>query len=59
MRLLTVREIAEKLQVSEAQIYRMIKRGSIPFVEIGGVYRFDPEAITKWIADGGSNGKDE
>jgi len=59
MRLLTVREIAEKLQVSEAQIYRMIKKGTIPFVEIGGVYRFEPEAINAWITNGGTGGKDE
>ena len=59
MRLLTVKEIAEKLQVSEAQIYRMVKKGTIPFVEIGGVYRFEPDTINAWIANGGTGGKDE
>jgi len=58
MRLITLKEVAHKLNVSEAAVYRLIKRNKIPYVEVGGVFRFDPDAIDKWIASGGTNAKD-
>jgi len=64
-RLLTLREIAEKLNVNEMTVRRLITKAKdgcvnpIPFAEIGGVYRFDGDAISLWVANGGSNAKDE
>lgn len=48
---LTVREMSEKLAVSEKTIYRMINANEIPFViKISGQWRFNSEKIEKWIA---------
>jgi len=64
-RLLTLREIAEKLNVNEMTVRRLITKAKekcvnpIPFAEVGGVYRFDSDAINIWIANGGSNAKDD
>ena len=48
---LTVREMSEKLAVSEKTIYRMINANEIPFaIKISGQWRFNSEKIEKWIA---------
>ena len=57
MKLATTKEIAEYLQLSEAAIYRLIKKGSIPVIYIGGTYRFSYEAINNWLANGGTDGR--
>ena len=54
---LTVREMSEKLAVSEKTIYRMINANEIPFViKISGQWRFNSEKIEKWIAHGKQTG---
>ncbi|MBN1958995.1 MAG: helix-turn-helix domain-containing protein [Desulfuromonadales bacterium] len=48
---LSVRELAERLAVSEKTVYRMINAGTIPFaIKISGQWRFNSEKIEKWIA---------
>jgi len=51
-RLLTLKELAELLSVHECTIYRQLKAGHIPFVRVGGEYRFNPtQVIAKLTAD--------
>lgn len=50
-RLLTAREVSLVLRVSQTTLYRMIQRGEIPAVRIGGgrVYRFRYEDVERFI----------
>jgi len=51
-RLLTLKELAELLSVHECTIYRQVKAGRVPFVRVGGEYRFNPaEVIARLTAD--------
>jgi excisionase family DNA binding protein len=51
-RLLTLKELAELLSVHECTIYRQLKAGHIPFVRVGGEYRFNPtQVIARLTAD--------
>ena len=49
--LLTVKELAQFLKVSEMDIYLMVQKRRIPFKRFGKLYRFDKEEILKWIED--------
>lgn len=46
--LITAKQLAEKLQMSEKTIYRLRESG-MPFKKIGKSFRFDPEEVTAWI----------
>ncbi|MBI4616367.1 MAG: PTS sugar transporter subunit IIA [Planctomycetes bacterium] len=45
---LTVREVAEVLNVSEKTIYRWIKQGSLPAYRVNEQYRFNRAEILEW-----------
>jgi len=49
--LLTVKELAEWLKVSEMDVYKMVTKRRIPFKRFGKLYRFDKEEILHWIED--------
>lgn len=49
MRLLTVGDLAQLLQVSPGHVYRLIHQRRVPFCKVGGAVRFRPEAIELWI----------
>ena len=49
-RLLTADELAERWQVSKAQVYRLARDSRIPAVAIGRYYRFRVAAIEAWEA---------
>jgi len=49
MPLMTVEELGEHLRVTKRTIYRMLKRGAIPALKVGHKWRFDKEAIDKWL----------
>jgi len=48
---MTIAEVAEYLQVHRSTIYRLVHKGQIPAFKIGSDYRFDRDAIEKWMAD--------
>jgi excisionase family DNA binding protein len=50
-RIMTVAEVAEYLKVHRATIYRMAGKGKIPAFKIGDDWRFDKDAIEKWMND--------
>ncbi|MCD6386422.1 helix-turn-helix domain-containing protein [Candidatus Sumerlaeota bacterium] len=47
--LLTVKNLAEYLQVSERTVYRLIKRREIPHIKIGNQWRFKKQMIDEWL----------
>jgi len=49
MTLLTVKDIAMRLQVKDKTIYAWATQGKIPSVRINGVLRFDPRDIEPWL----------
>jgi len=48
---LTVKDVAELLNVSDKTIYRMIQNETIPCFRVGGQWRFDRREIASWIQD--------
>ncbi|MBI5140749.1 MAG: PTS sugar transporter subunit IIA [Nitrospirae bacterium] len=48
---LSVKDVAELLNVSEKTIYRMIRNETIPCFRVGGQWRFDRREINSWIED--------
>lgn len=51
--LLTLREAAKKLRVAEVTLYRLARQGKLPAVKVGGGWRFKPEVLDAWLAQGG------
>lgn len=48
-KLLTVNELAEILQVSPYTLRLLCRAGDIPFIKVGGQYRFMPSAIMHYL----------
>jgi excisionase family DNA binding protein len=53
--ILTIREVAEFLRVTEKTIYRMASEKRIPAFKVGGSWRFDKADIEKWIQENKKN----
>jgi len=47
--MLTVREVAERLRVSPATVYRWVRRGKLEALRIGGTTRIEEEALSEFI----------
>jgi len=48
--LLTVKELADLLQCSTDQVYRLTGKNRIPYLRVaGGSIRFDPVEIQNWL----------
>ena len=50
-RVMNVDEVARYLRVVPDTIYRKARRGEIPAVKMGKVWRFPKETIDKWLND--------
>lgn len=50
MRLITVEELAEYLNLNPHTIYLWVEQGKIPFIKIGRMVRFDLIEIEEWLA---------
>jgi excisionase family DNA binding protein len=48
-RALTVADVAELVNVSERQVYKLVAEHRIPCFKIGGSIRFDPLAVALWL----------
>ena len=48
-RLLTAKETAQRLQMSEEWVYRAAALGILPSLKIGRSLRFVPEKIAEWL----------
>jgi len=49
--IMTVPEGAEYLRIHQSTVYRLIRRNQLPCFKIGSDYRFDRDAIEKWVAN--------
>jgi excisionase family DNA binding protein len=50
--LLRVRDAAEKANVSERTIRRLIRKGELPALRVGGQVRLDPDELERWLYGG-------
>lgn len=46
---LTTKQLAGYLQISERSVYRLLERGQIPAVKIGGQWRFRKSVVDEWL----------
>ena len=49
--MLTIKELATKLNVKESWIRHMLFKKQIPFIKFSRLVRFDPIVIDQWISD--------
>ncbi|MGE5101688.1 MAG: PTS sugar transporter subunit IIA [Deltaproteobacteria bacterium] len=47
--LLSPKQLAAYLQLSQRTIYRLLERGGIPAVRVGGQWRFRKSAVDEWL----------
>lgn len=47
--LLNPKQLAEYLQLSQRTVYRLLERGDIPAVKVGGQWRFRKAAVDEWL----------
>lgn len=50
-RVMNANEVARYLRVVPDTIYRKARRGEIPAVKMGKVWRFPKETLDKWLND--------
>ena len=58
--ILTIKEVAEYLKVTERTLYRLAQEGGIPAFKVGSSWRFKRTDIDEWIEGQktGSNRRD-
>ena len=54
--IMTTKEVAKYLRLHEITVCKHAAEGKMPSVRVGRVWRFDKEAIDKWISEGQSKG---
>jgi len=47
--IMTVKEVADYLKITEKTAYRLAAEGKIPGFKVGGAWRFRQTEIDKWI----------
>lgn len=55
--ILTLRQVAEFLKVTDRTIYRLAAAKKIPAFKVGGTWRFSKAEITDWIQQQTQGGK--
>lgn len=49
--IMTVKQVAQYLQMDEHTIYKLARAGKIPSIKIAGQWRFKKEIIDRWIGE--------
>ncbi|GEQ98146.1 DNA-binding protein [Iodidimonas gelatinilytica] len=49
--ILTIKEVAEYLRITEKTAYRLASERKIPGFKVGGSWRFQKSEIDEWIED--------
>lgn len=57
--ILTIKEVAEYLKVTERTIYRLAAAKKIPGFKVGGMWRFRQADIDGWIAAQAENPREK
>lgn len=47
--LLDTKQVAELLNISMPNLYKMLANGKIPTIKVGGSYRFDREEVIEYF----------
>lgn len=48
---MNVQEVADYLRVAPATVYRLAQRGALPAAKVGRAWRFQKEAIDRWLSE--------
>jgi len=57
VKLLNVTEVAQLIGVKPSTIYQWTHQGFIPYVKVGKLVRFKPDAVMKWIDEKETGGR--
>lgn len=49
--IMTLREVAEYLKISEKTLYGYVQKGLVPGIKIGSAWRFRKSDIDHWLED--------
>ncbi len=49
--ILTVKEVADYLKLTERTLYRLVQEGKVPGFKVGSSWRFKGADIERWIED--------
>lgn len=49
--ILTIREVADYLKVTERTLYRLVQDGKVPAFKVGNSWRFRREDLERWISE--------
>jgi excisionase family DNA binding protein len=49
MTLLTVKDMATRLQVTDKTVYAWVSQGKIPCMKVNGIIRFDEQEMDRWF----------
>lgn len=49
--IMTVKDVAEYLRMSEAKVYKLVKEGVLPVVRIGKTWRFRKDLLNDWLKE--------
>ncbi len=49
--ILTIREVASYLKVTERTLYRLVQDGKLPAFKVGNSWRFRREDLERWISE--------
>ncbi len=49
--ILTIKEVADYLKVTERTLYRLAQEGKIPAFKVGGSWRFRRNDLDQWIRE--------
>jgi excisionase family DNA binding protein len=47
-RMMTVKEVADYLQIATSTVYRLTERGALPALKVGNGWRFNSKTIDQW-----------
>jgi len=47
--LLSVKEVARYLAVTERTVYRLLKKNALPSFRVGGLWRFKRDILDDWV----------
>jgi len=48
---MTIADVAEKIQMSQAAVRKFVLNGMIPYLKIGAAIRFIPSEIVEWLEE--------
>jgi excisionase family DNA binding protein len=51
LQMLTLKEVAKFLSLSEKTVYRLVKAGILPALKIGGQWRFEQQVLDAWLSN--------